>query len=345
MRDNGVTISKGLCIILVVMCHSRCPIILQSLFVMFAMPLFFFMSGYCFKEKYLDDAWSFVKKRVIGIYWPYVKWSLLFLLLHNVFFYLNIYSDEYGFKGSVSALYSSPDYLSHVITITTKMGGHEQLLGGYWFIKLLFVGSFIFFITVKILHSRIVGLIVLLAITICLSFFDKSIPYFNIGTRECFAAFFICVGYLYKLHQLEWHRCPWLWCVAAILVIFGSEHWYSTMHSYEYWIVLPYAITATLAILSIFYLSQRIAEKSENRVTHFIVFTGNHTMEVLTWHLISLKLVSLLLISIYGLPIKQLSEFPVIEQYARQGWWVAYFVVGVGIPIGGTYFYHMLRRD
>ena len=103
------------------------------------------------------------------------------------------------------------------------------------------------------------------------------------------------------------------------------------MRTYEYWIVLPYAITATLAILSVFYLSQRIAEKNDSRVTKFLVFTGDHTMELLTWHFLSLKIVSLLLVILYGLPIKQLSEFPVIETYARNGWWIAYFIVGVSV--------------
>jgi hypothetical protein len=57
-----------------------------------------------------------------------------------------------------------------------------------------------------------------------------------------------------------------------------------------------------------------------------------------------MKVVSLAIIYIYGLPIKRLSEFPVIEQYATQGWWIVYLFIGVGIPVGGTYFYHMLRE-
>jgi hypothetical protein len=74
-----------------------------------------------------------------------------------------------------------------------------------------------------------------------------------------------------------------------------------------------------------------------------IVFIGDHTMEVLTWHFLSMKLVSLIIITIYHLPIKRLSEFPVIEEYARQGWWIAYLIVGVAIPVVWTYYYHLFK--
>ena len=344
MRDSGVTITKGLAIIFVVLCHSQCPDVILRTFPIFAMPIFFFMSGYCFKEKYLNETWTFAKKRVVGIYWPYVKWSLLFLLLHNVFFYLNIYSDEYGFQGRVSALYTVSDYLQHALSIVTKMSGHEQLLGGYWFLKLLFFGSFFFFFTVKLLRGSAWGLVLLLTLTVCLSFFDLSVPYFKIGTRECFAAFFIYVGYLYKSHQLSWHRSPWLWCIAVLLVAFVPQTWFTTMHTYQYWKVLPTAITATLAVLTVFYFCQRIAENSDGGVVKFLIFTGDHTMEVLTWHFLSLKIVSLLIIALYALPHKQMSEFPVIESYARCGWWLAYSIVGVAVPLVGTYIYHRIKE-
>ena len=56
MRDNSVTVSKGIAIILVVMINARCPELLLSWLCMIVMPTFFFMSGYCFKDKYLNDA-------------------------------------------------------------------------------------------------------------------------------------------------------------------------------------------------------------------------------------------------------------------------------------------------
>lgn len=157
MRDNSVSIAKGITIALVVMVHSLSPGFINRFFSMFVVPTFFFMSGYCFKDKYLDDAHTFVKKRFTGIYWPYLKWSLLFLLLHNVFYHLHIYSDEYGYEGKTSVLYTTADFVKRAISVTTQMQGHEQLLGAYWFMKLLFVGSFIFYIALKVLKSKAWG--------------------------------------------------------------------------------------------------------------------------------------------------------------------------------------------
>lgn len=343
MRDQSVSIVKGIAIAIVVMIHSIPPGFIASLGGIFVLSSFFFMSGYCFKDKYLDDALAFIKKRFTGIYWPYLKWSLLFLLLHNVFYHLHIYSDEYGYGGKTSVFYTSSDFVRKAISIATKMQGHEQLLGAYWFMKLLFVGSFIFYIALKVLKSKAWGALLLLALSVLLSTLDWKLYYFNIGTREFYAAFFLYIGYLYKKHQLDFHQRPWIWCLAVILVVAGTQLWFTTMHNYDYWKIFPHAFTAILAILTLLCLSQRLSRKAENKSVKCIIFIGDHTIEVLTWHFLSMKLVSLMLIAIYHLPIKRLSEFPVIEEYARQGWLIAYFMVGIGIPVVWTYYYHLLK--
>lgn len=51
MRDDKVTIAKGIGILLMVAAHAGIPDVISRFIVMFHMPLFFFMSGYCFKEK------------------------------------------------------------------------------------------------------------------------------------------------------------------------------------------------------------------------------------------------------------------------------------------------------
>ena len=343
MRDNAVTISKGIAIILMVFGHAGCPELANNFLCMIRMPLFFFMSGYCFKEKYLAEAFTYLKRRVTGVYWPYVKWSLLFLLLHNVFFYLNIYSDEYGFNGRVSALYSISDYLSRAVSIVTKMKEHEQLLGGYWFLKSLFVGSLIFYFVRRYVKSIPLGMLILLLLLLLLSFTGWKMPYFSIGARDILGAFFIMTGHAYKTYNIQLHNSRAFILAAIIIVVIGSLCWPTSMLKFTYINVVPYIISAVVGTLVIFHLGVWLVGKKETVISRFLVFTGNHTFNVLTWHFLSLKIVSLLLILLYGLPIKQLSEFPVIESYAREGWWIAYFIVGVSVPLVGTWLYHKLR--
>ena len=121
------------------------------------MPLFFIASGYCFKEKYLSVPRQYIYNKVKGIYWPYVKWSLLFLLLHNVCFNLHLYSDQYGWKEYVSHLYASSEFLSLATSIIFKMQGHEQLLGGYWFMNALFFGSLIVWLVIRYVKQPLCG--------------------------------------------------------------------------------------------------------------------------------------------------------------------------------------------
>lgn len=134
---------KAIGITLMVLGHSGSPQLLVQFIYMFHMPLFFFASGYCFKEAYLDRPGNYVWRRVRGIYWPYLKWSILFLLLHNLFFHLDLYSNAYGYKGNVSHLYSWEDIIDKAWHIVIQMNGQEDLLGGYWFLNALFFGSLI----------------------------------------------------------------------------------------------------------------------------------------------------------------------------------------------------------
>ena len=74
---------------------------------------------------------------------------LIFLVLHNLFFYLNIYNDEFGFRGIVQHLYTWQEMLKKAVSIVTRMSDTEQLLGGYWFLKSLFWGSLIAFFIIR----------------------------------------------------------------------------------------------------------------------------------------------------------------------------------------------------
>ena len=147
-KNNYISIAKAFGIILMVIGHSGCPDLLSRFLYLFHMPLFFLCSGYFFKDVSNTYALTtFCKKKAKGLYLPYIKWSLFFLLLHNIFFRINIYNSF-----SHSYLYNSTDYLRQLVR-TVAMTDYELLIRPFWFIKeLLFSSILVAFIS--FLHSK-----------------------------------------------------------------------------------------------------------------------------------------------------------------------------------------------
>src|SRR5574344_3049843 len=95
-RNTIISICKAFAIILMVIGHADCPVALMSFIYEFHMPLFFITAGYFCSLKYLDTEATFVKKRIKGLYWPFVKWATFFLIIHNWMFDLGILNEKHG---------------------------------------------------------------------------------------------------------------------------------------------------------------------------------------------------------------------------------------------------------
>ena len=330
-RDDSVSISKGIAIMMMVLAHAQFSQYGDHFFTLFHMPLFFYFSGYCFKEKYLDNAKEFVFKRIKGIYIPYVKWALLFLAFHNLFYYLNLYNSYYGYHGNVSYKYDLSDFLEHAIRIITSLSSHEQLLGGYWFLHTMFFASFIFYATLKYFKKPISGGGILLILCVLTLVVRVKIPYFSIGAREILAAFFMIIGYCYRKSNYMFENSIFIIPVAVFLLILGTFLWPCGMLSLTWQKVVPYSLSACAGTLMVFSISKIIMKIKFLR--GFFIYVGEHTLLILTWHMLSFKVVSLLIIWYYNLSITHLAEFPVMAEFASIGWWLLYFIVGVCLPL------------
>ena len=83
-RDNTtLSICKAIAIILMCAGHTEGPGPMINFIYLFHMPLFFIAAGYFFDKKYLSDPWSFCVKRFKGLYVPFLKWSLFFLIFQT----------------------------------------------------------------------------------------------------------------------------------------------------------------------------------------------------------------------------------------------------------------------
>lgn len=331
MRDNSISIAKAIAIMLMVLAHTQFSDYGNKVINMFHMPLFFFFSGYCIKEKYFNATVDFIKKRISGLYKPYVKWSIAFLIVHNLFYWLNIYNNEYGFRGHVSHLYTWQEFVYKFIKIITSMSGEEQLLGGYRFLKSLFVCSIVGFFIIKYNKKTITGCVLLLFLTIVLQAFNLHVPYWGIGAKETFAAIFFCIGHSYKKYNIKLHEQFCILPLGLIAVIIGELYWQGSLLSFKWYNVLPYTLTAILGILAVYHISKYILKIP--CILNIFIYIGDNTLTILTWHFLCFKLVSLLIIFLYKLPIERLAEFPAITEYSQKGWFIAYFFMGVFIPL------------
>lgn len=147
--NKTVNYLKALGIILMVVGHSGCGIPQAVPFIyMFHMPLFFFVSGYCFKRTGLNEPRQFFWKRIKGLWWPFVKWSLLFLVLHNLFLEYHLIDSQ---------VYDIKEHIARAFYISFHMVDTEQLLGGFWFLPALLSGYVVSWVLLKLFKRIEVG--------------------------------------------------------------------------------------------------------------------------------------------------------------------------------------------
>ena len=156
MRNTVISICKGIAIILMVMGHAEVPDLLSNFIYVFHMPLFFIAAGYFFSRKYVDDPWSFCQRRFKGLYIPFLKWSLVFLLLHNLWFHIGLLNERFGnWEGGVTHPYTAADFAARFMRIITSMSGYDEFMAGaFWFFRGLLVASILFLVLYKLLDSK-----------------------------------------------------------------------------------------------------------------------------------------------------------------------------------------------
>lgn len=223
-KNTSVAIAKGIAIIAVVVGHSAPPRLLSLLVYAFHMPLFFMFAGYFFNVNYVNNEWEFIRRRFKGLYVPFVKWSLLFLLLYNVWFKLGIMNEQFGNAGGgLLHPYSFHQMLQNAVSICVNMSGYDVCMGGtFWFFRALLVASIVFLLYYKFLSrlferfapftkrfelkreqsiAFIICLTALLAAFIKVTFNLKVTGLPQGGYRDIMGVFFFGVGFLYRHYE------------------------------------------------------------------------------------------------------------------------------------------------
>lgn len=136
LKDNTISCLKGLGIILVVVGHafSSSSSFGVRFVYSFHMPLFFFASGVLFKSSHFEHPVRFVKKKIKGLYFTFVGYSLLFLVIHNFLVLIDWHTGIYDFY----------DYITNIWQILLFVNV-DTMQSHMWFMRSLFVCYMIFF--------------------------------------------------------------------------------------------------------------------------------------------------------------------------------------------------------
>lgn len=322
-RTHNVTLSiaKALCIILMVIGHSGCPAYLHDWIYLFHMPCFFLISGYLLNDRNIENLGYGIKKRFKNLWYPYVKWSILFLLLHNVFYSWGFYLNKYSMNEI--AIHAGK---------TLFFYGSEQLLWPYWFLSASLIASIIGLFYLKFFHSNlhlthisITGGVMCALIATFINHIPISIPMF--GSVQWLAASFFLTGYYFKrIHVL---KIPSYVAVLLCIILVFIPILAVVDINANGMNCLIFFCTGIIGSIVILKASEHLSKTSLSRSLDYI---GSKTLYVLTFHLLAFKIVSYLKIVHYNWDWHKLRAIPVIEDN-NQYYWMLYSLVGLTVPL------------
>lgn len=331
-KNNYIATVKALGIILMVIGHSGCPEILNHFLYSFHMPLFFICSGYFFQEIYDKKTLkAFCLKRIKKLYLPYIKWSLSFIALHNIFLHFNIYNNLTN-----SITYTFHDYLKQIVKAVI-MTDYELLIRPFWFIKeLLFTSLIIAIISLCRNHifptvSNGKIFIIMFIITLISKYQNITLPIIGNCSVLFFSSVYFYAGILYRKYESIVPTTGYMTIATLSISLIGSLFFvgvmdmrYTTTSN-----LTPYFILSVSGIIFTFNISKKIDKMP---ISTYLYYIGNHTLPILALNLLALKVGNFLKIWIFNLPIEMLSSYTIIYDFNSYFWGI-YSFIGISIPL------------
>lgn len=321
-KDDWITYFKAIGIMLVVIGHTYIPNNVKNFIYLFHMPMFFFISGYLYKEKDSCSPIKYLKKKLKRLYFEFIKWQCIFLVFHNFLVLIKFYpkNSSYNLKEILECFFKIISFQST-----------EQLGGAMWFIPALFGTSVIFciirFIVLKF-DNKFQKFLNIILIVICMIIgYTTDLPRFLSVSFSAISIFYI--GFIYRKFEkkivLNLQGVIISLIILLVLNQFGSINMVN--NSYE---TICFLIVASLSGI---YINIYIAKIISNRegINKLLFLVGKRTMDIMILHFVAFKLVSIIIIITNNLSFELLSNFPTIN---IGGYWnIAYFFIGLLFPL------------
>lgn len=353
-KDDYWSIMKGLGIIFVVMGHCGSPLL--PFVYLFHLPLFFFVSGYFYKEKYTKEGFKFVKQRIKTLWIPYVKYGVLFVLLHNFFIDIHVYDTAVNKEWMDIHPYTNAEILKSLLLVFSFQQP-ELMPGPLWFVVVLFFAMIIFFISNKTASffppkRRLLIILLISVISGGLGCYFISIERMfrfrfevSLLMQPMLFAGFICHRYWHMALKYINYIAGIIFLVLLVLYayVLGVEIDISACRIENPSVFYSAALFGIGFCLCLSYYINKT-----NYLKKIIAYAGENSYHIMALHFLSFKIISYIYVVVYEKPISVLAEFP----YITGDWWVPYTIAGVFIPLifigllrkGGNYIEDLIKK-
>lgn len=296
----------------------------------FAMPVFFFVNGFLYKNKNIDHPVKEIVRKIKSYYFPFLAYNLFYLVFHNLFVYLHMLDAEYG-----NSYYGWKEYAKHFLLAIT--GHREFFSGALWFLGSILMVNIVYILVDYFIYKT--GktkylLYIMGAVTFILVLAGNSgyVPSTMKLSTSCAYSIYFFLGMIYRRKDLNKyflkHKIVFIVLGVAFNLLISYIRQYNPLYISNaiIFIILDY-INSCFSIIAILLFAQcDMTQKS--KVLNTI---GKNTMDIMGFHFMVFKIVSLGIIAFYSLPIERLAEYPVLMGIGG-GWWILYTIIGILIP-------------
>ena len=288
-RIVELDILKCIGIVMVVIGHTECPSLLDSMIYFIHMPLFFYLSGVTNRDDCYYNNWTNIKeffaKRVKTLYIPFLKFAIPICILHNLFFAIGLYNIHYN----------TTQYIQQILrTIFFSVGETEPFLPQLWFIKVLFLAEMFYAVIVYLCKKMCIDKWCAI-VPLCTIFFLMPTEWFPHVMRTNFiwpirALLFYALGSIHS-KIIGCRLSSWYIMLVGLVVWIFASIWYGHIS-----INGVYGLSALILIYLIFFTVPVFYSLAswikEFKVGTMLAGGGRMCMHVYFWHYVVFKVTS-----------------------------------------------------
>ena len=331
---------KGAAIFLVVLGHCGGPSVPLAYIINYShLANFFFVAGALYKDKYSAAPLTYMGKRLRSIYFPAVKYILAYILLHNLFIRMNIYSTVTT-EAMIypKSYYGAADILSTCFQAICGGIWAEEMGGALWFCLPLIVSLSMFCLLrypgrwIKRTAYREMEIVIFSGIIGALGLI-LTVRSIHLAWRSELAMLsvpVVCAGYLFGEHiQYFFDKVNIFYalpCAGALVYLYYGRSFEISFAAGIVTEPLLFYPATFCGIYCCLFLAKLLCRSSF--LSRVAAKLGSLSFHVMALHFLAFKIVNLLFVVVNDCPLYIIAMFP----YAYSGWWYLNLLAGLVVP-------------